>query len=71
VPAGVTIASDPIDCCRDADVLVVLTEWDEFKWVDPVAVAAVTTSRVVVDARNLLDRTQWQKAGFAHQGIGR
>jgi len=71
VPAGVTIASDPIDCCRDADVLVVLTEWDEFKWVDPVAVAAVTTSRVVVDARNLLDRTQWQKAGFVHQGIGR
>jgi UDPglucose 6-dehydrogenase len=71
VPAGVTIASDPIDCCRNADVLVVLTEWDEFKWVDPVAVAAVTTSRVVVDARNLLDRTQWQKAGFVHQGIGR
>ena len=71
VHAGVTIASDPIDCCRDADVLVVLTEWDQFKWIDPTAVTVVTTSRVVVDARNLLDRTQWQKAGFVHQGIGR
>jgi UDPglucose 6-dehydrogenase len=50
---------------------VVLTEWDQFKWVDPVAVGAVSKAKVVVDARNLLDRNQWQKAGFVHQGIGR
>lgn len=70
-PDGITIALDPIDACRDADVLVVLTEWDQFKWVDPVAVGAVSKAKVVVDARNLLDRNQWQKAGFVHQGIGR
>jgi UDPglucose 6-dehydrogenase len=70
-PDGIAIALDPIDACRDADVLVVLTEWDQFKWVDPMAVGAVSKAKVVVDARNLLDRNQWQKAGFVHQGIGR
>jgi UDPglucose 6-dehydrogenase len=71
VPDGVAIASDPVAACQDADVLVVLTEWDQFKWIDPVAVGAVCKTKVVVDARNLLDRNQWQKAGFIHQGIGR
>ena len=71
VPDGVAIASDPVAACQDADVLVVLTEWDQFKWIDPVAVGAVCKAKVVVDARNLLDRNQWQKAGFIHQGIGR
>ena len=71
VPDGVAIASDPVAACQHADVLVVLTEWDRFKWIDPVAVGAVCKAKVVVDARNLLDRNQWQKAGFIHQGIGR
>ncbi|NDB05358.1 MAG: hypothetical protein EBX95_06325 [Acidimicrobiia bacterium] len=71
VPDGVAIASDPVGACQHADVLVVLTEWDRFKWIDPVAVGAVCKAKVVVDARNLLDRNQWQKAGFIHQGIGR
>jgi UDPglucose 6-dehydrogenase len=71
VPDGVAIASDPVAACQDADVLVVLTEWDQFKWIDPVAVGKVSKAKVVIDARNLLDRNQWQKAGFVHQGIGR
>jgi len=71
VPDGVAIASDPVAACQDADVLVVLTEWDQFKWIDPVAVGKVSKEKVVIDARNLLDRNQWQKAGFVHQGIGR
>ena len=71
LPSGIDIAASPIDAVSKADALVVLTEWDEFKWVDPADVATVMVGRTVIDARNLLDRTSWQKAGFSHVGIGR
>lgn len=73
-PSGletVDIASSPVDACRDADVIVVLTEWDEFRWVDPLEATGVVKSKKVVDARNLLDRSEWRRAGFEYQGIGR
>ena len=54
-----------------ADVLAVLTEWDDFRWLEPEKVAEVMTGRQVIDGRNLLDRSDWQRAGFAHQGLGR
>ena len=71
VPMGVNISLSPIEVTKDADALVVLTEWDDFKWIDPKTIALTMSGRVVVDARNLLDRSTWQKAGFAHVGIGR
>ena len=71
VPMGVDISLSPIEVTKDADALVVLTEWDDFKWIDPKTIALTMSGRVVVDARNLLDRSTWQKAGFAHVGIGR
>jgi UDPglucose 6-dehydrogenase len=52
-------------------VLVVLTEWDDYRWLDASKVAAVMNRQSVVDARNLLDRSEWRRAGFDYQGIGR
>ncbi len=40
VPSGITIATDPYDATEGADVLAVLTEWDDFRWVDPAVVAS-------------------------------
>lgn len=71
VPAGITLANSPEAATQGAEVLVVLTEWDEFKWVDPSVIASAMNGRTVVDTRNLLDRTSWQKSGFEHIGIGR
>ena len=71
VPAEVHIHADAISTTAGADVLAVLTEWDDFRWVVPADVAAVMKGRSVVDGRNLLDRTAWQHAGFTHTGIGR
>ena len=67
----VAIASSEIDACRGAHVLAVLTEWENFRWVDPKDVVELVASRHVVDARNLLDRSNWRAAGFAYQGVGR
>ena len=55
VPAGVTVCADAYDATEDADVLTVLTEWDDFRWLDPKLVAATMPGRTVVDGRNLLD----------------
>jgi UDPglucose 6-dehydrogenase len=71
VPAGITICSSPSEAVEEADVLAVLTEWDEFRWIEPRKVATAMRARRVVDGRNLLDRNDWQRAGFIHQGIGR
>lgn len=71
VPAGVELASDPYAATTGAAVLAVLTEWDDFRWLDPRRVATEMAGRHVVDGRNLLDRADWQRAGFVHEGIGR
>ena len=71
LPSDITISNDALSATAGADVLAVLTEWDDFRWIAPADVAAAMTGRNVVDGRNLLDRTAWQHAGFTHVGIGR
>ena len=67
----ITVAVSPLEACVGADVIAVLTEWDNFRWVSPVEVAGVVSVKQIVDARNLLDRSEWRRAGFEYQGIGR
>ena len=57
--------------CAGASVLAVLTEWDEFKWVDLDKVGELMAEPGIVDARNLLDRAAIIRRGFSYQGIGR
>jgi UDPglucose 6-dehydrogenase len=52
-------------------VLVVLTEWDEFRRLDFTKVAAAMEEPRVVDARNLLDPAALRRRGFDYVGIGR
>lgn len=69
--SGIHVVATPLEAAAGADVLAVLTEWDEFRLVDPREVVQVISGRRVVDARNHLDRSQWRVAGFYYQGIGR
>ena len=71
LPAELKLHTDAVSATIGAQVLAVLTEWDDFRWINPSEVAAVMAGRQVVDGRNLLDRTNWQRAGFSHTGIGR
>lgn len=66
----VEVAGDALAACAGADVLVVLTEWDEFKWVDLEAVASTMTKPRIVDGRNLLDRSLLARRGFEYDGLG-
>ena len=71
LPTDITISETAYTACKGADVLAVLTEWDEFRWLDIDQVAGAMTGRAIVDARNLLDRNDWRRASFDYQGIGR
>ncbi len=68
---GVVPAADPYSVCDGARVLAVLTEWDDFRWLDFDKVAGLMETPRVVDARNLLDRPALERRGFSYVGIGR
>lgn len=68
---GVEVVDDPFAAVEGAAVLAVLTEWDEFRWLDIDKVASLVAAKEVVDARNLLDRTAFIRRGFNYHGIGR
>jgi UDPglucose 6-dehydrogenase len=68
---AITVCSSPLAACAGADVIAVLTEWDDFRWVSPTEAAGAVSVKQIVDARNLLDRSEWRRAGFEYQGIGR
>jgi UDPglucose 6-dehydrogenase len=54
-----------------ADVLLHLTEWPEFRQLDPVEVGRLVDQRNVVDGRNALDVTRWRDAGWHYRALGR
>jgi UDPglucose 6-dehydrogenase len=66
-----TMAADPIAAATDADVLLVATEWPEFKTVDLASVAEVMRGHRIVDARNLLDPKAVRAVGLDYWGLGR
>ncbi|WP_164232990.1 UDP-glucose dehydrogenase family protein [Microbacterium hydrocarbonoxydans] len=57
---------------RDADAVLVVTEWDEYRrQMSAAHVSALTHGRVVVDGRNCLDAAEWRAAGWTYHGMGR
>ena len=68
---GVTLAASATDAATGAAVVALLTEWDEYRWIDPKELGAIVKERKIVDARNLLDPIVWRREGFVINGIGR
>lgn len=64
-------AADAYDAAKGADVVAVLTEWVDFKSLDLARLKSVMKTPRIVDLRNLLDKDEAVKQGFAYVGIGR
>ena len=64
-------ADDMYSCLKGADVLAVLTEWNEFKTLDLNLAADLMRHKNIVDCRNLLNAEQALALGFKYQGIGK
>lgn len=67
----IEVVPTALSACEGAHVLTVLTEWPEFREVDPGQVAMKLVTPRVVDGRNVLDREVWRSAGFEYLGVGR
>ncbi|WP_239395438.1 UDP-glucose/GDP-mannose dehydrogenase family protein [Frankia sp. CiP3] len=66
-----TYADNAVLAAAGADILLHLTEWSEFRELDPTVLAPVVASRIVVDGRNALDPAAWRAAGWAYHALGR
>ncbi len=64
-------AKDVQEACKGADVTLVLTEWDEFRKLDPNDLAPIVRHRRIVDGRNCLDSRKWRDSGWQYHGMGR
>jgi UDPglucose 6-dehydrogenase len=64
-------ADTALGAAEDADVLLHLTEWQEFLDIDPAALGSVVRNRNIVDGRNALDPDRWRAAGWRYRALGR
>ncbi len=54
-----------------ADVVLLLTEWPEYRDLDPAALGAIVRTRQILDGRNALDPARWRAAGWTYRALGR
>jgi UDPglucose 6-dehydrogenase len=66
-----TLAESAADAVAGADVVLLLTEWKEFRELDPVALRSAVAQPRIIDARNVLDPAAWRDAGWTYRGLGR
>ncbi|GAA1055506.1 UDP-glucose 6-dehydrogenase [Agromyces luteolus] len=59
------------EALRDADLVVLVTEWGEYRGLDPAAVRDLVANPAVIDGRNVLDPASWRAAGWTYHGLGR
>ncbi len=64
-------AQTPHAAARDADLVMVLTEWDEYRTLDPVEFGGIVAGKRILDGRNALDRDAWRAAGWQYRALGR
>lgn len=64
----VDIAAEAV---QDADVVLLLTEWQEYRELDPVELRTLVRTPNIIDGRNVLDPARWTQAGWNYRGMGR
>jgi UDPglucose 6-dehydrogenase len=66
-----TYAGSALEACRDADLVLHLTEWPEFRALTPADLDGVVRRKQILDGRNLLDADQWRRSGWTFRSMGR
>ncbi|MFE1169468.1 UDP-glucose dehydrogenase family protein [Nocardiopsis sp. NPDC058789] len=64
-------ADSMLEAARGADVVLLLTEWAEFREANPEELATVVAQKRIVDGRNALDPTFWRASGWTYRALGR
>ena len=71
LPAAVVYCRDAMDAATGADLLVVITEWNEFRAIEPARLREAMRGDLVMDLRNLYEPAAMRGAGLRYQCIGR
>ena len=71
VMPDITYCRDAYDAAQGADAVAIVTEWDVFRALDLKRLAGVMATPVIVDLRNIYDRGEAERAGFAYTAVGR
>ncbi|MCU1572697.1 MAG: UDP-glucose 6-dehydrogenase [Micrococcaceae bacterium] len=66
-----TYCSSLVEAVTEAEVVLVLTEWDEFKRLTPESISDLVSGKRIIDGRNILSADRWQDAGWMFRGLGR
>ncbi|QGU08463.1 UDP-glucose 6-dehydrogenase TuaD [Corynebacterium occultum] len=66
-----TYAESTDDALKGADIVILATEWQEFREIDPVRAAELVADKVIIDGRNVLPVQAWQDAGWNLTALGR
>jgi UDPglucose 6-dehydrogenase len=64
-------SNDPYECARGADVMVIVTEWAQFRALDLVRLKKEMAGSIVIDLRNIYNRQEMEVCGFIYEGVGR
>ncbi|MEI6764427.1 MAG: UDP-glucose/GDP-mannose dehydrogenase family protein [Bacteroidota bacterium] len=67
---SIAYMEEPYACLKDADCLVLVTEWQEFRFPDLEKMKGLMKQHVVIDGRNIYDMAEMQKNGFSYYCIG-
>jgi UDPglucose 6-dehydrogenase len=59
------------EALKDADLVLHLTEWKEYRQIDPLEIAPLVKNKIMIDGRNMLDRNLWRNAGWKFRALGR
>lgn len=66
----IVISKDLNENITGTDAIVLLTEWQDFKLVNPDKISVLVNQKIIIDSRNLLHKSKWEKAGFKFIGNG-
>jgi len=67
----ISFAENQYDCLKEADALIIATEWNEFRTPDFLKIVSALKNKVIFDGRNVFDITAIRQLGFHYESVGR
>lgn len=71
LPAGIEYMQNPYDACKNADALVLMTEWNQYRALDLEKLETLMDQKIFIDLRNVYDPEKLKTRGFVYIGVGR
>jgi UDPglucose 6-dehydrogenase len=71
LPASIEYVQNSYEACTDADAVVIMTEWNQYRALDIDRLAGLMRDKVFVDLRNVYSPESITERGFRYTGVGR